>query len=196
MRKLIIFIFFSLVVFINFAFAESIVIGPKVGITYPLSSEASGRYSSPWQNFGAFVRFEEGNFILQGEFEYLRSKTVLEFRGFLGRTYWSTGGEVSYLATPFWLSLIAKISFLQTGIGFGIYPVREIFEGGVAEDAWAYYYIANHSISDTFYGIQYILGISNTHLALETKYSIVPTANRWGEIKNLGGVTVTLNAFF
>jgi len=196
MRKLIIFLFLSLMVLTNFASAESLVIGPKIGITYPLSSEASGRYSSPWQNFGAFVRFEEGNFAIQGEFEYLRSKTMLEFRSFLGETYWSTGGEVNYLATPFWFSLIAKISFLRAGIGFGVYPVRENFEGGVAEDELACYCIANHSINDTFYGIQYIVGVSNTHLALETKYSLVPTGNRWGEIKNLGGVTITLNAFF
>lgn len=196
MRKLTIFLFLSLMVFIDFASAESIVIGPKIGITYPLSSEASSRYSSPWQNFGAFVRFEGENFAVQGEFEYLRSRTMLEFRSFLGKTYWFTGGEVSYLATPFWLSLIAKISFLRTGIGLGVYPVRENFEGGVAEDAWFYYYVGNHAISDTFYGIQYIVGISNTHLAMEAKYSIVPTENRWGKIKNLGGVTVTLNAFF
>jgi len=95
---------------------------------------------------------------------------VLEFRSFLGKTYWSTGGEVSYIATPFWLPLITKVSFIRAGIGFGVYPVRENFEGGVAEDAWAYYYIANHSISDTFYGIHYILGVSNSYLALETKY--------------------------
>lgn len=77
---------------------------------------------------------------------------------------------MSYIATPFWLPLITKVSFIRAGIGFGVYPVRENFEGGVAEDAWAYYYIANHSISDTFYGIHYILGVSNSYLALETKY--------------------------
>jgi len=76
---------------------------------------------------------------------------------------------VSYLATPFWFSLITKISSLRAGIGFGVYPVREDFEGGVARDAWAYYYLANHSISDRFYGIQYIVGLSNTQLAVETK---------------------------
>lgn len=180
----------------NFAYGESVIIGPKIGITYPINSEASSRYSCPWQNFGAFVRVDVEAVSIQGEFEYLRSKTLLEFSSFLGKTSWSSGGEVDYLATPFWLSLITKISFLRAGIGFGIYSAREKFEGGVAEDEWAYYYVGNHSISDTFYGIQYIVGLSNTHLAMEAKYSIVPTGNKWGDIKNLGGVTVSLSAFF
>jgi len=92
--------------------------------------------------------------------------------------------------------MIAKIAFIRAGVGFGIYPVRENFEGGVAEDELAYYYVEDHSASDTFYGIQYIVGISNTRLAIEAKYSIVPTENRWGKIRNLGGITMTLKASF
>jgi hypothetical protein len=37
MRRLTIVLFLSLMTFVDFASAESIVIGPKIGITYPLS---------------------------------------------------------------------------------------------------------------------------------------------------------------
>jgi len=168
-------------------------IGIKAGMSGFTDYTMRQRYPDWGKSIGIFYRTEGKPLVLQFDWEYLKTETKGKFSGFLGETVWTEGGNLKYFATPISASILIWDKFLYVGGGAVFYPMREIFEGGIAEDSGFAYYLANSNYTKSYYGGQIMLGLESKGYAIEIRYRFIPSEGdeHFRETISIGGLILS-----